>query len=347
MTTSLPDDVQHLSWAARDWAWAPRLPIGLSLSARSPGRSGWGSSGRVSVRRNYAAEVHGAEPDNERDDLGVDPPERRQIRRSGWRCYRARATFCVSFCIHAPLNASRWCGRLNVRLIAPSSQLYQATTSRSNHAEAVRHQDSRVVGRPYRREEPSKHWQPKIVRHDASDLPNPPSLIRRLPELLDNGGGQQCCNDDRRDGSFGGWLGLLGHTALSRLPPRPATPIAAGWVTLPSRRSGRGGAFTGRRLGVFVRSPRVSIPCDCRARGWSALTIVAERMRHVAPGPVEYKIRSGSLVTGAPTPRLRGYLPGRLASSNRVDGQAHVRGAGRASWGASASGQMPSREVSS
>ena len=105
--------------------------------------------------------------------------------------------------------------RLNVCPIAPSSQLYQATDIHGPaHAEAVRHQDSRIVRRPYGREEPSKRRSPEIVRHDASDLPNPPSLVRRLPELLDNGGCQQCCNDDQREGSFGGSLGLIRHAAI-------------------------------------------------------------------------------------------------------------------------------------
>jgi hypothetical protein len=105
--------------------------------------------------------------------------------------------------------------RLGVSPIAASSQLYQATYVHGpTHAEAVRHQDSRIVRRPYGREEPSKRRSPEIVRHDASDLPNPPSLVRRLPELLDNGSCQQCCNDDQRDRSFGGSLGPIRHAAI-------------------------------------------------------------------------------------------------------------------------------------
>src|ERR1017187_8968408 len=132
--------------------------------------------------------------------------------------------------------------RLDVPPIAASSQLYQATHVHGPaHAEAVRHQDSRIVRRPYGREEPSKRRSPEIVRHDAGDLPNPPSLVRRLPELLDNGGGPPGCNDDQRGGSFGGTLGLIRHAAIvaatastrdpycCRLAPEPS--LGRGWRT--------------------------------------------------------------------------------------------------------------------
>ena len=75
MTTSLPDDVQHLSWAA-----AQLSGIGTSTAYRLvavgkiPGAFRIGSPWARSVPTNNLAEVHGAEPDNDRDDLGVNPP---------------------------------------------------------------------------------------------------------------------------------------------------------------------------------------------------------------------------------------------------------------------------------
>ena len=157
---------------------------------------------------------------------------------------RSRAAFCASFCISAPLNAGSVV--LDVSPIAASSQLYQATHVHGPaHAEAVRHQDSRIVRRPYGREEPLKRRSPEIVRHDASDLPNPPSLLRRLPELLDNGGCQQCCNDDQRDGSFGGSLGLIRHAAIvaATTSTRDLYCCRLGEVTLPRR---LGGSWRGK-----------------------------------------------------------------------------------------------------
>ena len=148
---------------------------------------------------------------------------------------RARVLWVVPY----PCATERRLGgvdRLDVPPIAASSQLYQATHVHGPaHAEAVRHQDSRVVRRPNGREEPSKRRSPEIVRHDAGDLPNPPSLVRRLPELLDNGGCQQCCNDDQRDGSFGGSLGLIRHAAIvaATTSTRDLYCCRLGEVTLP------------------------------------------------------------------------------------------------------------------
>ena len=63
MTPSLPDDVQHLSWAADNWGSAPRLRIGWWLSARYPGRLGSELSGVYGSA--FLAEVHGEVADRD------------------------------------------------------------------------------------------------------------------------------------------------------------------------------------------------------------------------------------------------------------------------------------------
>jgi hypothetical protein len=162
-------------------------------------------------------------------------------------------TDAVAQAVRGPRVRLLWRGRrdrLNVRPVSPSSQLYQATDIHGPpHTEAVRHQDSGVVGRPHGREEPPKRRPPEIVRHEASDFPNPLSLVQRLPEFLDNGGYQQCCNDDQGNGSFGGSPGLHVPTKYP-VTSSPTLQSSCPWqVTFRPTESP-----AGKTIGVFRRT---------------------------------------------------------------------------------------------
>ena len=112
--------------------------------------------------------------------------------------------------------------------------------------------------------------------------------------------------------------------SLSRLPPRPATHIAAGWVTLPSRRSGRGGAFTGASFWASL--------CVRPGRRYRAVAgLEAGRRSRSLPDPARIRHDWMACPKSVPagleryvqraTRRLldvsKGYLSARLASSER------------------------------
>jgi hypothetical protein len=58
MTTSLPDDVQHLSWVAEQLGIGQSTAYHLASSGQLPGAFKVGAQWRVSVPR-FLAEVHG------------------------------------------------------------------------------------------------------------------------------------------------------------------------------------------------------------------------------------------------------------------------------------------------
>lgn len=73
MTTSLPDDVQHLSWAAAQLGIGVSTAYRLVALGKIPGAFRIGSQWRVSVPR-FLAEIHGAAP-NESSRLPTTAPQ--------------------------------------------------------------------------------------------------------------------------------------------------------------------------------------------------------------------------------------------------------------------------------
>lgn len=64
MTTALPRDVQHLSWAAEQLGIGVSTAYRLVAVGKVPGAFRVGSQWRVSVPR-FFAEVHGGVPDSD------------------------------------------------------------------------------------------------------------------------------------------------------------------------------------------------------------------------------------------------------------------------------------------
>jgi excisionase family DNA binding protein len=64
MTTSLPDDVKHLSWAAEQLGIGTSTAYRLVAVGKIPGAFRIGAQWRVSVPR-FLAEVHGEVADSE------------------------------------------------------------------------------------------------------------------------------------------------------------------------------------------------------------------------------------------------------------------------------------------